>query len=320
MNTRGNPLVGLAVLALLFVCVTVSNASPSIVFSPTSLTITPDSTMTTPHLVVQNATGITSVNIQITVPAGLSVDTTNVGGSMACLTKGYSAGNLFFAEWNAATRQISVACNVTSGATIEILQSITFTTGHTVTAGQFTVTGTVTGASSSPTFVALSLELQHTVAFTSVPSVDAQTVFSGDSVHCSAAASDTVTGHSVAYSWSDGGKGGSFSPNATTQNPTYTAPINSSGVNVAVTLSCTASCTAASTVKATGSTTLTVSSTLKGDVDGDRDVDRTDADLVLQAVIGDISVNMATMDVNGNGKVTSADATWILKHPVAAGS
>jgi len=66
-------------------------------------------------------------------------------------------------------------------------------------------------------------------------------------------------GHGVAtWSWSDGGAGGSFSPSAGVQNPTYTAPTNVGGVDVIVTLTVSATCNGAASLSDSDSTTLVV--------------------------------------------------------------
>ncbi len=48
-------------------------------------------------------------------------------------------------------------------------------------------------------------------------------------------------GHTgLAYQWTDNGAGGTFSPSATAQNPTYTAAVNKTGSARTVTLTATA--------------------------------------------------------------------------------
>ncbi len=83
-----------------------------------------------------------------------------------------------------------------------------------------------------------------------IPSAGASTLF--------ASAVDSL-GHGIAsWSWSSGGAGGTFSPSASVQNPTYTAAANTSGANRTVTLTCTATCVGPSAVNGKASTTLTV--------------------------------------------------------------
>lgn len=66
-------------------------------------------------------------------------------------------------------------------------------------------------------------------------------------------------GRSVAsWGWSDGGRGGIFSPSNAVQNPTYTAPINDGYEDLVVTLTVTATTEGPDAVSASDSTTLTV--------------------------------------------------------------
>ncbi|MHB9036292.1 MAG: dockerin type I domain-containing protein [Armatimonadota bacterium] len=308
-------LVYLGLLMIGLPCLVV--AAPQVTFNPSSLTVTPGATVATPPIVVQSATGVSSVTLYITIPSDITLDTTTLGSSIACVTQGSSVGGLFFAEWNSALRKISVTCSVVGASTLEIVKSIQFTAPASVTTEDFVLSGSVSGGSGSPTFTSLTIEPPHTITFTTDPAVTSTTINSAGSISCSAAATDS-RGHTVAYAWSDGGKGGSFSPSASSQNPTYTAAANNTGANVTVTLTCVASCSQDASVKATGQASLTVRPKLAGDVDKDNDVDKTDADLVLQYLFGDIAVT-SEMDANGDGSVTIADAEWILAHPHAAG-
>ena len=89
--------------------------------------------------------------------------------------------------------------------------------------------------------IGFTVDVPHDISFTNSPLASPATVDSGNTAACSAVAVDS-RGHSVTYHWSDGGAGGSFSPNGDTQGPTYTAPTILGGPDVQVTLSCTASC------------------------------------------------------------------------------
>jgi len=65
--------------------------------------------------------------------------------------------------------------------------------------------------------------------------------------------------HGIAsWSWIDGAAGGSFSPSALVQNPTYTASANTTANNRTVTLTATATCDGPTPLTSSGSTTLTV--------------------------------------------------------------
>ncbi len=98
----------------------------------------------------------------------------------------------------------------------------------------------------------------HTLVVTANPPNPA-TVASGGSASLSASYSDSRTGHTIAtWSWSDGGAGGSFSPSASVQNPSYTAAANTTDSNRIVTLTVTATCNGPVPATNSGSTTLTV--------------------------------------------------------------
>ncbi|MFB3880267.1 MAG: glycoside hydrolase domain-containing protein [Armatimonadota bacterium] len=89
-------------------------------------------------------------------------------------------------------------------------------------------------------------------------SANPSTVSSGGVSALSAWATDSL-GHSVAaWSWSDGGAGGRFSPSSSAQNPSYTAPVVSGSSALSVALRVTATCSGASPANDTASQTLTV--------------------------------------------------------------
>lgn len=95
-------------------------------------------------------------------------------------------------------------------------------------------------------------------ALTVTVQCDPATVASGATTNCAAAAVDDH-GHSiVAWSWDDGGAGGTFSPSASVQNPTYTAPWNLAQSNLAVTLTAIATCAGPQPLSGAGATTLIV--------------------------------------------------------------
>lgn len=127
--------------------------------------------------------------------------------------------------------------------------------------GSWTITvayaGTVSYDSASAVLNLSVGEEVHVITFTESASVSPTTVDSAGSAACSAVAVDSED-HSVLYQWSDGGAGGAFSPNASTQNPNYTAPANASGQNLQITLTCTATCAESSSVHASSSASLTV--------------------------------------------------------------
>lgn len=105
------------------------------------------------------------------------------------------------------------------------------------------ITATSSSDPSTQTEAAIQLPIPvaHKISFTQSPQVSPSTVDSGGVAQCSATAVDSLDDE-VTYMWSDGGAGGTFIPNASCQNPVYTAPVNSSGADIAVTLTCTATC------------------------------------------------------------------------------
>ncbi len=66
------------------------------------------------------------------------------------------------------------------------------------------------------------------------------TVVSGGTTALSMTGVDSLGHTGLAYQWSDNGAGGTFSPSATAQNPTYTAPVNGTGAATNVTLTASA--------------------------------------------------------------------------------
>jgi len=84
------------------------------------------------------------------------------------------------------------------------------------------------------------------------------TVSSAATTSCTATFSDSQ-GHGIAsWSWSDGGAGGTFSPSAAVQNPTYTAPANTTGADILVHLTVTATCDGPSPLSDSDTADLTV--------------------------------------------------------------
>jgi hypothetical protein len=97
----------------------------------------------------------------------------------------------------------------------------------------------------------------HTLEVTASTPIP-ETVASSGSTDLSAAYSDSG-GHGVSsWSWDDGGAGGSFSPSASEQNPTYTAPANTTDDNLIVTLTVNATCDGPESIGDSDSTSLTV--------------------------------------------------------------
>jgi hypothetical protein len=114
------------------------------------------------------------------------------------------------------------------------------------------------GASDTQTTTLTVQPVAHTFSVTANPP-DPDTVPSGGATSLSASFSDSRPAHSVAsWSWDDGGAGGGFSPSANDQNPTYTAPPNTTDSDIVVDLTVEATCDGPDPIADSDSTTLTV--------------------------------------------------------------
>jgi len=124
-----------------------------------------------------------------------------------------------------------------------------------------TVTGTCDGSSpiSDSDSAALAVQpVAHTFQVTANAPSPA-TVGSGGTSSLSATFSDSRPAHSVAsWSWDDGSAGGSFSPSATAQNPSYTAAANTGDSDLIVALTVNATCSGPVPLSDSDSTSLTV--------------------------------------------------------------
>ena len=96
-------------------------AAPSIVFNPGALNVTKGAVATSPPIVIQSATGVTQVSLNIVLPAGITIDTsTNSStGNLNCVTPGADTA-LFFSEWKASTNTIYVSTELNGGDTQEL--------------------------------------------------------------------------------------------------------------------------------------------------------------------------------------------------------
>lgn len=233
-------------------------AAPGVVFSTETISVTPNTTYDSPSVVVQEAGDLTAVDVDIVIPAGITLDTSVSGTSLACLTPG-TGTSMFFASWDASTRRIQITCIL--GPTGHVAESIRFTTPADVALDQITLVKPIDRGNwpAGTAFGSLTLQPPHEVSIVTNPAVTPGTVDSGAAAACSVSAADSL-GHTVSYQWSDGGAGGSFSPSAAVQNPTYTAPTNKTGSNTTVTLSVTASCADNAGINSSGSVTLAVRS------------------------------------------------------------
>lgn len=250
----------LACVALVAMTAAIACAAPTATFSTTEMDVAANSSYTTSAIIIQSATGVTNVSLQIKVPDYVSISTTLDGvGNLACVTKGSDVDTFFFSEWDPGTRTIGVTATVKTGSTLEVVSSIAFSTTASVAVGEMEMTGDFNSGALAGSFAGLDLYPPHTVAFDPEPSIDDNDIDSGGSVTCSASAADSQE-HDIDYTWSDGSAGGSFAPSANVANPTYTAAANTTGSNRTVTLTCTAACSEVSSVKDTATVTLTVRS------------------------------------------------------------
>ncbi len=96
----------------------------------------------------------------------------------------------------------------------------------------------------------------HDLAVTA--SAAPSSVAGGGTTQLTATAVDSAGGSIATWSWSDGGAGGSFS-DPTVYNPVYTAPTNSTGSDLAVTLTVTATTGGTQPLSGSATTVLTVS-------------------------------------------------------------
>lgn len=233
-----------------------ASAGPTVRFQPDTISVIAGATLRTPPISITSATGVTMVNLTVALPPGVSINTTLSGGNLACVAQGSGVSGLFFSSWDSVSRRISVVCSVSAGATIEVVRSIQFSTSSDVTACAIALGGTLTGGSGTALFESLALVPVHGITVSSI-AVAPTEIGSSGSANCSVSATDSL-GHTMTYTWSDGGRGGSFSPSAAVQNPIYTAPSNVTGTTITVPLRCTVTCTQNSTVSASATTNLNV--------------------------------------------------------------
>ena len=318
MRTAKLPHFILLLIALLAASIATAYSAPNVIFSTAIIkNVAAGATITTSPIIVQNATGVSQVDLTIPIPSGFTIDPTTAGGNLTCVTAGSSKGTLFFATKESGSIQIS--CMVNPDSTLQVVSSITMTAPSSWTSSssaQINISGTITGGTGTATFGTLSILPVHSISFSAQPSLSSSAANGGDLVVCSATVADNWSG-TINYTWSDGDAGGSFN-NSHTQNPTYTVPANTTGANRTIIFTCTAiSATDATTISAT--TSLLLHAGLAGDLNKDGKVDKSDADLILRKVLGDTDIiSTSEWDVNADGKIDLNDATWILQHMTLA--
>jgi len=136
-----------------------AQSSVEVAFSPDTMGIVPNADFSTPPIVVHNAGAVTSVRVNIAVPDGIAVDTSMSGAYPACVEIGSDVGALFLGEWHEPSREIRIVCTVNHGDTIEVIESIDFSTGPSVGTAQFTLTGNVNDGDLAASFRTLTLTL-----------------------------------------------------------------------------------------------------------------------------------------------------------------
>ncbi|MCK4298991.1 MAG: hypothetical protein KAX80_05630, partial [Planctomycetes bacterium] len=149
-------------------------------------------------------------------------------------------------------------CTASDGAFDGGTESYTFTTAP-LTDGTYTfevrATDTSTNVTASNPTDTLTID---THALTVTASASPTTVPSGGATSLTASAFDTLAHGIASWSWDDAGVGGIFSPSASAQNPTYTAPVNTTDSNLLIALTVTATCDGPSPLADSDSATLTV--------------------------------------------------------------
>lgn len=110
-------------------------------FDPVQVSAYAGVTFRTPHLVLHDPNAPSSVTFTIGVPSGISIDTTPVDGSLACIRNGSSVSTLK-ATWDPATRIISVAANLLSPSqSAEIISSIAMSVAAGAMSPQLAING-----------------------------------------------------------------------------------------------------------------------------------------------------------------------------------
>jgi hypothetical protein len=297
-------------LVLLLASVGAALTAPSVVFSPNTLKVAPSTAFDTPPIIIQDASGVAMVTLDITIPDGLSIDTTYSGTNLTCITKGADAGAMFFSEWNATTRKVSITCNVTAGSTLEIVKSIHFTTAANVSPAEVLLSGSVTNGSVSATFGKLSLTINRSLQVTTTPNSGANVRFSPTPVDA-AQTSPLPTPFTLNYSSSVSTVSLIAPPQDSSTHPLWFDHWTLNGNNQAAGLSILSVNMTLQT-----NTAQAVYAGLVGDMNGDGSVNKIDADFVLQALMGDINTT-SKMDVNQSGHVELTDVRWILEHTYA---
>ncbi len=227
-----------------------------------TITLTVSATCDGPSPLTQS--GATTLSVQPaahTVTVGATATPTAVasGGSTTLSATATDAQGHGIATWSWTDGGAGGTFSPSAGAQDPDYTAPANTTDNDMTI-TLTVMATCNGADPVSGSQSASLTVHpaaHTFSVTANPP-SPDTVASGGTTSLSATATDSHTGHTVTWSWNDGGAGGSFSPSATSQNPSYTAAVNNTDSDRTVTLSVTGLSSGADARSDTKSTTLTV--------------------------------------------------------------
>lgn len=251
----------LGILLVVLNLAAMASAAPFVGFSQDTKSVTASGTFRTPSITVTGAAGVTYVNLTISIPEEVTINTAldPLHGNLICVKQGLGvSGVLFHSEWDPAARIINVSTPVNSGTSIELIQYIEFSTSGSISSCRMELGGSVTGGTGTALFGYLTISPPHAVSVSSCTATPSQLASAG-ATNCAVVAADSY-GHGLTYAWSDGGAGGSFSPSAAIANPAYTAPTNETGSSRSITLRCTLTCQENSTVSAVASAVLILQS------------------------------------------------------------
>ncbi|MBW2097062.1 MAG: right-handed parallel beta-helix repeat-containing protein, partial [Deltaproteobacteria bacterium] len=219
---------------------------------------------------------------EVTITAGPSGDPNPVasGGQVQCTVEAEdSRGHDLTYQWSAEGDAGSFDDATTQNPTWSAPQNTT----DNVAEYEISVTVTCSQAqSAAASYTEQVNPVADEVTITAGPAGDPNPVAPGGQVQCSVTAEDS-RGHPLSYEWSAEGDAGSFDADSL-ENPTWTAPANSTGEVAEYEISVTVTCSEAKSV--TASYTQQVEPAGPGDFDGNGDLDIDDATIFIQAWIG----------------------------------
>lgn len=231
-----------------------------------STTFTP--ALTGSYLIQVNYTGTAQISPSSNTTIVQIKDKVATTLTMSCITSNpYTGKTLEFSGNVNPALAVPLTVNLTGpSGSIETAQVTSNAQGEftwskkITTAGNWSIEVTYAGddfTSDSSTSVSINVA-QHSLSLIGGPTLNPSEVISAASTQCSINVTDSISGHGLTYQWSDGGAGGTFSPNSSAANPTYTAKSNVGGSDVSVTISCTVRCSQDSTLSKSGQAVLVV--------------------------------------------------------------